>query len=760
MNSPSPESNDNPAGPVTIALSAAVAQAFDEANQFFKARRWAQAQTSYETVLKEMPQLEPAALQWVRCLVLQGRQMEAREGFSKVLQNFPNNYSAWLEAGHLCRQQAQQPQAQVCYAHAIGLAPDRFEARLSLARLLEDMSQFDAGAVEYHRALQAGGADKARTLHWRMAKFRLERGDVARALESMRQALLIERLATEPLDVNERAEMQMDLGDIFMRLGMAQNGHRAFERASVGTAEPTLSRLAELSFRYNLWQEAQSVLQRNVELHPQSDAAHWNLAHALAESWNMQEALASLARAEAIAPQSGAKSMRASVAGRTGDADTALRLYKELAEEEGPGSKMYSSAAMSSLYSDRLTAQEVADLHRNLFAHLGLEARQVSSFKNDGQAQRPLRVGLVSADFHHQHPVNIFMQPVLARLNRQAVQVTVYFTGVSYDEQTQLAKGRVVRWVDATAWNDSQLARRIEEDGIDILIDLSGHTSMQRMSLFGQRAAPVQATFLGYPCSTGVPNIDWLIADAVVAPPGSESLFGEQVLRLPHSVFCYAPETDYPYPAYGQAHAERPLTFGSFNNVPKLTPRTLRLWAQVLQQVPASRLLLKAPSFKDPGAVEAFTQRFADLGIPPERLEFRGPVGLTDMMAEYADVDIALDTMPYNGGTTSLQALWMGVPVVALAGHNFVSRMGASFMGAAGLSDWVAATDDEYVQIAVSKAHDRQALLAIKQGMRERLQACPAWNIDQYSRDFEGALRQMWVAHCQSQTTAPGQTKA
>ena len=317
----------------------------------------------------------------------------------------------------------------------------------------------------------------------------------------------------------------------------------------------------------------------------------------------------------------------------------------------------------------------------------------------------------------------------------------------------------MAQWVDVTPWNDRQLARRIEDDGIDILLDLAGHTSQQRMSLFAQRAAPVQATFLGYPGSTGVPNIDWLVADAVVAPPGSEPLFSEQVLRLPGSVFCYAPEDHYPYPDYGQAHAERSLTFGSFNNVPKLTPRTLRLWAQVLQQVPGSRLLLKAPSFKDLGAVEVFTQRFAALGIPSERLEFRGPVGLSDMMAEYADVDIALDPMPYNGGTTSLQALWMGVPVVALAGHNFVSRMGASFMSAAGMSDWVALSDDDYVRIAVAKARDRQVLLALKQGLRQHLQSCAAWNIDQYTRHFEGALRQMWTAHCQAQDQGQGKTQ-
>lgn len=740
-------------------VSRAVADAINQGNAHFKSGQWAQARAAYETALKEDPQMEPAALQWVRCLVMQGDHQAARDGFAMLLKTFPTNYSGWLEAGHLCRLMGVHQQALASYSRAITLVPTRFEARLSMARLLEDLGHMEAAATEYQRALSTAGVDKNHLVHWRMAKYRLERGDASRALEAMRQALLVVRLHKEPLDVNERAEMQMDLADIFMRLGMTEDGHRAFERASVGTTEATLVRLADLSFRYNLWQEAQAVLRRNVELHPDSDTAHWNLAHSLAESWNMQEALDELAKAEAIAPQPGAKSMRASVAGRSGDADTALALYKALADEEGPSSKMRSSAAMSSLYSDKLSPQQVANLHREMFAPLGHNARAVSSFKNDKSPDRPLRVGLVSADFHHQHPVNIFMQPVLARLNPRAIEVTVYFTGVSYDEQTQLAKRRVARWVEATNWNDSQLSRRIEEDGIDILLDLSGHTSMQRMSLFGHRAAPVQATFLGYPGSTGVPNFDWLIADKVVAPEGSEGLFSEQLMRLPNSVFCFAPETDYPYPDFGLAHAQRPLTFGSFNNVPKLTPHTVKLWAAVLHEVPDSRLLLKAPSFKDEGAIEAFAQRFQVEGIARERLEFRGPVGLTDMMAEYTDVDIALDTVPYNGGTTSLQALWMGVPVVVKTGGNFVSRMGASFMSAAGLNDWVAETDADYVRIAASMARDRQALLALKRGLRERLQAAPAWDIDQYTRDFENALRQMWLAHVQAVSALGGKSQ-
>jgi predicted O-linked N-acetylglucosamine transferase (SPINDLY family) len=728
-----------------MTISAEAASLFNQANSLYRAGSWSEAEGFYQQVVELEPLFDGALLQIARCRVNRGDDVSARTGFETLLRAFPDNFSGWLEAGHLCRKQGVTDQAVISYKRAIAINPQRYEGHISLARVLEDLSRFELAAPEYHWALVNAGADKVLSVHWRMAKYRLERGDAARALESMRQALLIGRLAKEPLSDNERAEMQIDLGDVMMRLGMTDDAHRAFERASIATEEATLVRLAELSFRYNLWQEAQAVLKRNVELHPDSAMAHWNLAHSYAESWQMEDALLTLEKAEAIAPQPGAMSMRASVAGRIGDVEQALALYRQLAEKEGPYSKMRSSAAMSALYSDQLSAQEVADLHRELFAPLAEKARVAESFKNDRSLNRRLKVGLISADFHHQHPVNIFMQPVLARLDPKQFELTMYFTGISYDDQTQLAKRRVAHWVEATTWSDLQLARRIEADQIDILLDLAGHTSMQRMSLFGQRAAPVQASFLGYPSSTGVPNIDWLIADSVVAPTEHESLYSEKVMRLPNTVFCFAPETQYPFPDYNQSHAQRPLTFGSFNNVPKLTPHTLKLWASILEQVPGSKLLLKAPSFKDESAIKIFTQRLLAEGVDPSRLEFRGPVGLTDMMAEYADVDIALDPVPYNGGTTTLQAMWMGVPVVVKAGNNFVSRMGASFMSAADLGDWVAETDADYVQIAKQMAADRQALLNLKKGLRQRLLNSPAWDVDQYAKDFGDCLHKMWT---------------
>jgi predicted O-linked N-acetylglucosamine transferase (SPINDLY family) len=720
---------------------------FNAANQAWREHKVQDALQLYTEATLLNPTLDSAHLGRARCLVHLSHWMPAREAFAETLRLNPKNYSAWLEAGHLCRQMGELQQASGAYQHAINASPQRYEAHLAMARVLHQLDQKPLSAEAFERALKIAESAKLRAeVSHRMGQYLLELGDNTGAVQVLSlaiQSIKDQAGADQALDFNRMAEVQIDLGEALWRLGQHDTAMQVLTQASAADHEPTLVRLGAAAFRHNLWQEALLVLKKCVELHPQSATARWNLAHVLAESWQMDEAEQVLQEAEKLAPMPGAKSMRASIAGRQGDADTALRLYSELANEQGQEGKFASSSAMSSLYSDQLTAQEVADLHVSLFAPLGQGARSKESFKRTPLQGRRMKLGIVSADFHHQHPVNIFMQPVLREIDRTRFEVFLYFTGVSYDEQTRLAQQRIEHWVEATTLNDTQLAKRIDADGIDLLLDLAGHTGQQRMSLFAKRAAPVQATYLGYPGSTGVPNIDWVLGDAVVTPEGSDSLCSERIARLPGTVFCFAPEVHYPYPVFTDADAQRPLTFGSFNNVPKLTPRTLRLWAQILKAVPSSRLLLKAPSFSDGGAVRLFGERMQKLGVNLNRIEFRGPSGLTDMMAEYADVDIALDPVPYNGGTTSLQAMWMGVPVVTQRGHNFVSRMGASFMTAAGLPEWVAHDDAGYVQVAVQMAQDRTALLALKRGLRKQLQACRAWDVVAHTRAMEAVFERM-----------------
>jgi predicted O-linked N-acetylglucosamine transferase (SPINDLY family) len=724
-------------------LEIEVIESFNAGNAAFRQGQWEQALALVTQALSQQANLVPGWLLKARCLVNLAQWMPAREAFAQTLRLDPKNFSAWLEAGHLCKQMGELGQASAAYQHAINVAPERHEAYLAMARVMAQQGNVDLANRAYNEAVTtaaAKDADTVRQVHWLMGQYVLELGHAQEALGCFNDALKATHADNAEALANLAAEIQMDAAMAWLQLGNRDKAMRMFTLASAATLEPTLSRLAALSFRNNFWQEAIEISRRCVALFPQSAWAHWNLAHLLAECWQMEEAELVLQQAEALAPMPGARSLRAAVAGKTGDVDQALSLYLELARSEGRGSTYASSAAMSSLYSDTQSAQQVADLHRELFASWGDGARTPESFVRPPKECRRLKLGIVSADFHHQHPVNIFMQPVLRELDRSKFELFVYFVGDTHDEQTALARTRVEHWVEVAALNTTQLAKRIDADQIDVLLDMAGHTSQHRMQLFAQRAAPVQMTYLGYPGSTGVPNMDFILGDHVVTPKGCESLYTEQVLRLPGAVFCYAPEEDYPYPTYDAKSAKRELTFGSFNNVPKLTPRTLKLWSRVLQAVPDSRLVLKAPSFSDEAAKRFFTERLEALGVDLNRVEFRGPVGLTDMMAEYADIDIALDPVPYNGGTTSLQAMWMGVPVITQMGDHFVSRMGASFMTAAGLPEWVAKDDDDYVAIAKKMASDRKALLALKKGLRKRLQANPAWDVKAHTRAIEHAL--------------------
>lgn len=716
------------------------AQAFNLGNAAFKAGDWAKALASMDEALQADAGLVPAALLRARCLVQLGEWMPAREAFAQTLRLDAANFSAWLEAGHLCKQMGELGQAAAAYQQAIHVAPSRYEAYLAMARVMAQQGQTDMVNRAYNDAVQAAmatGGDAVRQVHWLMGQYVLELGYANEALACFDDALKATKAENPEALLNLAAEVQMDAANAWLRVGQREKAMKLLTLASAASQEPTLSRLASLSFKNNFWQEAIEISRRCVALYPQSEWAHWNLAYLLAECWQMEEAERVLQQAEAMAPMPGARSLRAAVAGKVGDADKALELYAALAREEGLGSSYASSAAMSSLYSDTQSAQQVADLHRTLFAPWGEGARSHDSFVRKPLDGRRLRLGVVTADFHHQHPVNIFMQPVLRELDKSKLELFVYFVGESHDAQTALARSRTEHWVEVVGLNTMQLAKRIDADEVDVLLDMAGHTSQHRMQLFAQRAAPVQMTYLGYPGSTGVPNMDFIVGDAVVTPEGCESLYSEQVLRLPGVVFCYAPEEDYPYPKFKSADAKRTLTFGSFNNVPKLTPRTLKLWARVLAAVPDSRLVLKAPSFTDDAAKRIFGERLQALGVDLARVEFRGPVGLTDMMAEYADIDIALDPVPYNGGTTSLQAMWMGVPVLTKMGEHFVSRMGASFMMAAGLSEWVAKDDDDYVAIAQRMASDRKELLALKKGLREQLQKTSAWDVVAHTRAVE-----------------------
>ena len=624
--------------------------------------------------------------------------------------------------------------------------PDDWLTWLYLARLLEMKTtsardtaitaEESVHALEQARQLEPIAGE---SLHW-LGVWRLSAGDARSAVAALSGLLDIRPV---------RFGSMMYLGEALVRVGNLLAGEKAFARASGSENPDFLQTLAARVYAHNYWQEAIELLQKAVKISPQRSSILLALARIQSEVYALADCRDTLSRIQALDPDNTeAHLLWAGLQGRMGDARgymaTVQRAYES---NEDPLSRLASSVAMMSLYNDQLSAIEVATLHRHLCAPIEAAMVPLSMLRNEAAAITPekphLRVGFVTGDLHRQHPVNIFMLPVLERLAETELELFVYYTGSMHDEYTRRAQACVNQWREASALTDAELQEVIVADEVDILIDLAGHTATHRLGVFAMRAAPVQATFLGYPHSTGLSTIDWLIGDGIVSPAAHPHLFSEGIAQLPGSVFCWAPVDTYPLPKPRPPKA--PLVFGSFNNAMKLSPTTLALWAKVLHAVPGSKLLLKAPSLRDDSVQQRFSELLAEQGIGPDRLIFRGPSGLAEMMQAYGDVDIALDPVPYNGGTTTLQALWMGVPVVTLLGENFVSRMGASFLHTLGKPDWVAEDEAGYVAAAVALAAKRVALRKGRAALRDQMMASPLCDIATYTVQFERLLEQMWM---------------
>jgi predicted O-linked N-acetylglucosamine transferase (SPINDLY family) len=303
--------------------------------------------------------------------------------------------------------------------------------------------------------------------------------------------------------------------------------------------------------------------------------------------------------------------------------------------------------------------------------------------------------------------------------------------------------------------SDEQAAQNIQTDGIDILIDLSGHTAHNRLPMFAWKPAPVQVSWLGYFATTGVPTMDYLLADPWTLPASEESSFTEKIWRLPQTRLCFTPPRSdivvSPLPALSNGY----VTFGCFNNLTKMNDAVVTLWAQILNAVPASRLFLKARQIKQASARQETIDRFAAHGIETSRLILEDYVPRENYLAAYHRVDMALDPFPYPGGTTTAEALWMGVPVLTLAGERFLSRQGVGLMMNAGLPEWVAADSSDYLARAVAHAGDLQKLAALRTGLRPQVLSSPIFDAPLFAGHFETALRGMWHAWC-AQNAAQG----
>jgi len=379
--------------------------------------------------------------------------------------------------------------------------------------------------------------------------------------------------------------------------------------------------------------------------------------------------------------------------------------------------------------------------------------RQNTSWSNLRQPDRPLQVGLLSGDLRH-HPIGYFFASALQALTNSSLQFTAYDTLNRPDNWTAQMREHLYQWRSCHALNDAQLVAQIQSDQIDVLIDLHGHSTGNRLAVMCAKPAPVQLSYMGFLGTVGVPGIDYVLADPFCVPAGveppAEDEFTEQVWRLPTSYYCFTSpglEVDIGgLPALKNGY----ITYGCFNKPDKLNDKVLRLWARLLNSQPSARLLLRGAGYDVKPYRQHFEQRMQLCGIDLARVTLLRPSARPWFFQTYEQIDIALDPFPYSGATSTAEALWLGIPVLALKGDRMVWRMGESLLRNAGMSDWLAKDEEDFVRLAQVKAADLPALALLRARQRSLVEKSPLMDAQRFAGEFETAIRQMWQRWCQT----------
>ena len=625
--------------------------------------------------------------------------------------------------------------------------PDALDARLAAGK-----AAFGAGDIARARSLFAaaiaefpGSAEPALLL-----------ATVLRHLEQPHEARAVILAAIRRHPGIARAHAQ--LGGVLIDLGDADAAEAACRRAlDIDPAcRPASMALGLALMARPHFDAAIEALGAALAHGPDDVGLRINLAAACEGAGRLDEALAHAMAALRLDPERiEALATLAGVHVRQGDgasARTATRAAMAAASRLGPDIPASARQALSKLlfalnYADDLAPADVIAAHRAWGraqqAHLawqrpaGLSARR----------ERRMRVGFVSPDLRA-HPVAFFLKPLIDALDKNAIEIAFYSDVRAPDGYTRALRARSDVWRDCAGLSDDAMARVIAEDQVDVLIDLAGHTGGNRLGVFARKPAPFQATWLGYPASTGLAAIDCRIVDAVTDPPGSDALAVEGLARLPGCFLCYEPPPSPVEPTRLPALSTGVVTFGSFNNFAKLSPATARLWAGALAAVPGSRLLLKSRDARDAGTRARLLGMFAGLGIATSRIDFQDWQANLDLhLQAYERIDIALDSFPYNGTTTTCEAHWMGVPVVTLAGDRHAARVGASLSRALGLDHLVASSPEDFAAIAARLAADLPALAAFRASARARMRSAPLLDASTFARGFEALLHRIAVSH-------------
>lgn len=605
-----------------------------------------------------------------------------------------------VNLGNALKRLGQFADADRAYQRALELRPEFFEAIYNRGLLQEDAGQLTDAAVSL------------------LAAHRL-RPDASLVLTGLARVLLASGRATEAMACSEKSvagrrvpvESLVAHADLLMRAGHAQKAVRFLQKfGPAKVRDPLLlACYGRAHDAIGVYSEAVAAFQQAIAIDAACASAWAGLAATLKNQGKVKQSLVAYRHAIDNAPN-----------------DPQLR----------------SARLFTMLMADGVSVLELQEAHRD-FAMLSGDCGAPLATVPAPDSQSVLRVGYLSGDLRR-HPVGYFMQGILAGHDPQHVAVTCYHTGLVEDELSVTLRSSVASWVSCGHLTDAALAERIRSDGIDVLVELSGHTAGNRLLMLARRPAPVQVSYLGYAHSTCLPWIDFRVSDEQADPADASAAFGcETILRLPGSYYCYAPPADAPEPGALPALASGRLTFGAFLQLGKLSEATRDAWSALLQAIPDARLLIRAKGLSDRATRDDVAASFVSRGVARERLMLEGWQAHQEHLRAYRRVDCMLDTIPFNLATNTCEALWMGVPTITLRGDRHAARMGASLLGAVGLDELVAGSPAEFVVIGRRLADQPQYLADLRQGLRGRVAGSSLLDGTATAAGLERLYRQM-----------------
>lgn len=666
-----------------------------------KLERQTEAAVALEQSIRWQPDDADAHIQYASTLFRLGQPEAAIAAYRQALQIDPANAKAHQNLAVILHNQGQITEAESHLRRATELRPDEFDPLINLGLNLQSQGRASDAERCFRRAI-ALNPDIAGLHHFLSIALKMQ-GRSAEAEYSCRQALQFDP---------HHAEAHGNLGAIYFDRGLYAAAETCFSNAvtikpDYAEAYNNLGTVQQIQRRFL---DAEANYRQAIALNPVYAEAHTNLGI------NLQSQ------------------------GRIPEAEACWRTSLNLNPHNIP---TQSGLVFHLSYSARLPKSDYLAEAKKYGRMVAGIATPYTAWRCDPQPQR-LKVGLVSGDFRN-HPVGHFLHSLLRRIDTTRIDLIAYATQPGTDSFSEALRPYFADWKVIASHSDAMAAQMIHADGIHILVDVAGHSAHNRLPLFAWKPAPIQASWLGYLASTGVEAIDYVLSDPYTIRPEDEQYFTESIWRLPDSCICFTPTTQSleipPLPALQTGI----VTFGSFNNLAKMGDDVVALWSRILHKVPASRLLLKAGQLKEPLIRSRTLQRFAAHGITSERLLLCETVpDAAEHLLGYHQIDIALDTFPYPGVTTSVEALWMGVPVLTLQGDGILGRAGESININAGQTDWIAADETDFVTKAAFFAENRAALAQLRQTLRTKLSSSLVFDSIRFAQHFDAALWGMW----------------